>query len=80
MIAFTGTVGTGMFFNTGVAFRIAGPIGVILAFFVVGLVATAAQDGVSEMISHWPIENAKVVFVQEFVDKELGVVTGIAYL
>lgn len=80
MIALTGTVGTGIFFNSDEALRIAGSVEVLFAFCIVALVVTVFQDDVSEMISHWPIENAKVVFVQEFVDKELGSVTGIAYL
>ena len=44
-----------------------------------GAVANTVMEGICEMILLWPIPSAMVEFVSEFVDKELGIVVGIAY-
>ncbi|KAG7005608.1 hypothetical protein G7Y79_00018g044150 [Physcia stellaris] len=74
-----GTVGTGIFINSGEAIRIAGPGGALLAFSIAALTAITSMDGHAEMIALWPIANAKVKFVRCFVDEDLAVVVGIAY-
>ncbi|CAD6564934.1 MAG: hypothetical protein ASARMPREDX12_004509 [Alectoria sarmentosa] len=79
MIAVSGIVGTGIFVDSGEILRIAGPGGALVAFAVVGLAAVAALDGHAEMIGLFPIANAKVKFVEEFVDKDLAGVVGFAY-
>ena len=79
MVALSGTVGTGIFINSGEALRIAGPGGALIAFALVALAATFSMDGHAEMIALWPIANAKVKFVRAFVDEDLAVVVGIAY-
>ena len=65
--------------NSGEILRIAGPGGALIAFAVVGLAAIAAMDGHAEMIGLFPIANAKVKFVREFVDRDLATVVGFAY-
>lgn len=79
MIAISGTIGTGIFVNSGETLRIAGPGGTLVAFAVVGVTAVFSMDGHAEMIGLWPVANAKVKFVQAFVDKDLGTVIGFAY-
>lgn len=79
MIALSGAVGTGIFVNSGEILRIAGPGGALIAFAVVGLGAIAAMDGHAEMIGLFPIANAKVEYVKEFVDEDLAIVVGFAY-
>jgi len=78
-IAFTGTVGYGLFIGSGKTLLIAGPGGAIAAFLVVGAIAVCVMEGISQMIMWWPIPNGMVEFVGEFVDRDLGTVVGVAY-
>ncbi|EPE32293.1 hypothetical protein GLAREA_07426 [Glarea lozoyensis ATCC 20868] len=78
-IVISGTIGLGLFVDTGEILRIAGPGGGLLAICVVGIGVILLMAGVAEMINHWPISGALVEFVRTFVDNELGIVLGIAY-
>jgi yeast amino acid transporter len=78
LIVISGTIGMGLF-NSGKILSIAGPAGGIVAFGVVGLGVIMVMEGIAEMITHWPVSNAMVEFVKTFVDKELGIVIGLAY-
>jgi amino acid transporter len=75
----SGTIGLGLFVDSGEILRIAGPGGGLLAICVVGIGVILLMAGVAEMINHWPISGALVEFVRTFVDNELGIVLGIAY-
>lgn len=56
-----------------------GPATVLLSFAVVGVVAVAVMEGISEMVITWPIPNPLVEFVRRFVDRDLAVVVCVAY-
>lgn len=72
-------IGAGFFSGSSLILGFAGPGGALLAFALVGVVAIAVMEGMSEMITLWPIPNAMVEFVKTFVDKELGIVVGVGY-
>ncbi len=69
----------GLFVNSGEILGIAGPMGGLMAYIVVGICVICVMDGVGEMIGHWPIANCMVDFVAKFVDKDLAIIVGIAY-
>ena len=79
LIVVSGTLGLGLFTDSGEILRIAGPGGALVAFSVVGICVIFVMLGVAEMISHWPIPGALVEFIKTFVDKDLGLVLGLAY-
>ncbi|KAE9376316.1 hypothetical protein N431DRAFT_180098 [Stipitochalara longipes BDJ] len=79
MIVISGTIGMGLFENSGEALSIAGPGGGIIAFGIVGIGVICVMEGIATMICQWPIENAMVEFVNAFVDRDLATVVGIAY-
>ncbi|KAE8450328.1 hypothetical protein EG329_006756 [Mollisiaceae sp. DMI_Dod_QoI] len=79
LITVSGTIGMGLFVNSGEILRIAGPMGGLMAYIVVGICVICVMDGVGEMIGHWPIANCMVDFVAKFVDKDLAIIVGIAY-
>jgi len=79
MIGFSGTIGSGLYLGTGDILHTAGPMGAILAFLLVGCLAVTVMLCISEMICLWPISNALVKFPETFVDKDLGIIVGIAY-
>lgn len=69
----------GLFDNSGEILRIAGPVGGLIAYLLVGFCVICIMEGIAEMIGHWPIGNAFVEFVQAFVDKDLAIVIGLTY-
>ena len=79
MIGIGGTIGLGLFGNTGTTLALAGPGGAMLAFVIVGLIAIAVMEGICEMIVLWPISNAMIEFVRAFVDRDLAIVVGFGY-
>lgn len=79
LIVISGTIGMGLFDNSGEILRTAGPAGGITAFGLVGIGVIMIMEGVAEMIAHWPISNAMFEFVKVFVDKELALVVGFGY-
>lgn len=65
--------------NGGEALEVAGPGGMLLAYCVVGVIAVAVMEVVSEMIQLFPAPNAIPEYVRNFVDVDLAWVVGIAY-
>lgn len=75
----SGTIGLGLFSDTGKILSLAGPGGGLFAFAIVGIVVVLVMENITEMITYWPISNALVEFVSTFVDKDLGILVGFAY-
>jgi amino acid transporter len=75
----SGTIGMGLFENSGEVLALAGPGGGITAFVFVGFGVICVMEGLAEMVTHWPISNAMIEFVRVFIDKELAIVIGVAY-
>lgn len=55
----------------------AGPIGVLVAFVIVGVFVFVIMEGNAEMIGHWPVSNPMTEFVNAFVDEDLAIVIGL---
>jgi amino acid permease len=51
MIVISGTIGMGLFENSGEALNIAGPGGGIVAFAIVGIGVNCVMEGIAEMIT-----------------------------
>jgi amino acid transporter len=58
---------------------VAGPVGGLITFIIVGFGVIFVMEGLAEMIGHWPIPNSIVEFIKAFVDRDLAVVVGVAY-
>jgi yeast amino acid transporter len=78
-IVISGTIGLGLFTDSGEILGLAGPGGAIVAYILVGFLVMAIMAGIAEMIDHWPISGALMEFVSGFVDKDLAILLGIAY-
>lgn len=74
-----GVVGAGFSTGPSLILAAAGPGAVLLAFFLIGVVAVAVMEGICEMILIWPIPNAPVEFVKAFVDEDFALVVGLSY-
>ncbi|CAJ2504035.1 Uu.00g114290.m01.CDS01 [Anthostomella pinea] len=75
MITVNATLGTGLWY----ILELGGPLAVILSFLLLGILAWAVMQCITELLCIWPIPSALAVFVREFVDVELGMTVGIAY-
>lgn len=78
-IGLSGVIGAGAVVDSGTSLQVSGPIATITAYGFVGIVAIAVMECIAEMVGTWPIANPFVVFVETFVDEDLGFVVGIAY-
>lgn len=79
MITINGVLGVGMYVRGGLILRLGGPLAVLFSFSLVGFLAWAVMQCLTEMLCIWPISGALMVFVEAFVDKELGITVGVAY-
>lgn len=79
MIAIAGTIGTGLFFASGLALKHAGPLGALLAYALVGSVAYASLCSFCEMTTWAPISGTFPHFAERWVDPALGFAVGWNY-
>ncbi|KAL6855543.1 hypothetical protein ACO1O0_006692 [Amphichorda felina] len=69
----------GLYWRGGQILELGGPLAVLLAFLIVGFLAWAVMQCITEMLCIWPIPGSFSVYVSEFVDPELGIAVGVAY-
>ncbi|KAH7192825.1 amino acid permease-domain-containing protein [Fusarium flagelliforme] len=79
MITLNGTLGAGLYVRSGQILELAGPMAIILSFVLLGVLAWAVMQCITELMCQWPIPGAVPLFVAKFVDDELGDVVAIAY-
>ena len=79
MITINATVGVGLYWRGGQVLELGGPLATLLSFLLVGFIAWAVMQCITEMLCIWPVPGAFSVYVSEFVDAELGLVVGLAY-
>ena len=79
MITVNAVLGTGLYWRGGQILELGGPLVVLLSFLIVGAVAAAVMQCITEMLCIWPVPGALPLYVSEFVDPEMGIAVGIAY-
>ncbi|ERF68588.1 hypothetical protein EPUS_04686 [Endocarpon pusillum Z07020] len=78
-IAFSGTIGIGLFVTSGQIISISGSGGCVISFVVAGLIVIAVMRTLAEMVSVRPLSGALIDFPHTFVDPALGFAVGIMY-
>jgi amino acid transporter len=78
-IAFSGTVGIGLFVTSGELIGLSGSAGCVIAYAVAGLIVTAVMRSLSELVSVRPISGALMDYPAVFVDPALGFACGLTY-
>ena len=78
-IAFSGTVGIGLFVTSGQLIGISGSAGCVIAFIGAGLIVIAVMRTLAEMVSVRPLSGALIDFPHTFVDPALGFAVGVMY-
>lgn len=79
MISFGGTMGVGLYLNSGKAFSIAGGFGTVLAFIIVGVLVLATLMSFCEMVTFVSVVDGVSGLSARFVDESFGFATGWLY-
>ncbi|TNY18711.1 amino acid permease [Rhodotorula diobovata] len=74
-----GVIGTGLFLGTAQSLSMAGPLGLLLAFALVGALVWAMMISLGEMISHLPLAGGHVTLASRLVDPAFGLAVGWTY-
>jgi yeast amino acid transporter len=78
-IAFSGTIGIGLFVTSGQLISISGSGGCVISFAVAGSIVIAVMRTLAEMVSIRPLSGALIDFPHTFVDPALGFAVGVMY-
>lgn len=76
MIALAGAIGTGLFLSSGGALSRAGPVGLLLAYIVVGTVVLAVQLCITETSTLMPVTGSYIRHAEHFIDPAYGFAIG----
>lgn len=79
MISFGGTLGVGLYLNSGKAITIAGGLGTVLAFIIVGLIVLATVISFCEMVTFVSVVDGVSGLASRFVDESFGFSAGWLY-
>lgn len=79
MISFGGTLGVGLFLNSGKCFTIAGPFGTLLAFVVCGVIVLATVISFCEMAAFVSVIDGVSGLGSRFVNDAFGFASGWSY-
>ncbi|GAA6052468.1 hypothetical protein JCM3770_001127 [Rhodotorula araucariae] len=79
LISMGGVIGTGLFLGTAQSLSMAGPLGLLLAYVIVGALVWCMMVSLGEMISHLPLAGGHVTLASRLVDPAFGLAVGWAY-
>ncbi|KAF7539290.1 hypothetical protein G7054_g2283 [Neopestalotiopsis clavispora] len=72
-------IGSAVFNYNGSVLEVSGPIGLLLAVLLNGIIAAFVGETVSELVQVFPAQNAIYLYVEQFVDEDLAWVASIAH-
>lgn len=76
MIALVGVFGTGLFLSSGGSLAVAGPVGVLLSYFFVGIVVMASQMCATETACLMPVTFSYIKHANHFASESFGFAVG----
>ncbi|CAE6441249.1 unnamed protein product [Rhizoctonia solani] len=79
MIALGGTIGTGLFVGSGGALAKGGPVGILLGYFIMGIVVYSVMIALGEMATLFPVSGGFMHYASRFIDPAVGFALGINY-
>ncbi|TAQ89173.1 hypothetical protein B7494_g2498 [Chlorociboria aeruginascens] len=79
MIAFSGTIGNGLFLGSGRSLAGAGPGGAVLCYILMGTVISSVISCLGEMTSLMPVNAPVMEFPRRFLDRGVGFAVGWMY-
>lgn len=69
----------GYYVRTGTLLHIGGEAAVVYTYSLLGILAFMVMKGLITMLRIWPVGGALIVFVEEFVDKDVAKSVAILY-
>jgi len=78
-IAFSGTVGIGIFVTTGELIGISGSLGCVVSFIGAAFIIIPVMRTLAELVSVRPVSGALFDYPHTFVDEALGFAVAISY-
>lgn len=69
----------GYYVRTGELLHIGGQAAVVYTYAFLGILSLMVMRGLTTMLRIWPIGGALIVFVEEFVDKDVANSVAILY-
>ncbi|KAI8331659.1 amino acid permease/ SLC12A domain-containing protein [Chlamydoabsidia padenii] len=79
MISLGGSIGTGLFLNSGQNIAVAGPAGALIAYLVIGFMVFCFMVCMGEMATFLPVSGSFNHYATRFVDPALGFALGWNY-
>ncbi|PAV22798.1 amino acid permease [Pyrrhoderma noxium] len=79
MISIGGVIGTGLFLGTATGLANGGPLGLLLAYLVVGSLCYSVMVSLGEMISYLPVAGGHIKLAERFVDPAFSFALGWNY-
>ena len=79
MIAFGGSIGTGLFVGSGKALQVGGPAAVVIAFSLIGAMMFCTMHALGELAVAFPVAGSFSAFSTRFLDPAWGFAMGWNY-
>jgi len=79
MIAFSGTIGNGLFLGCGTSLAVAGAGGSVLSYILMGTVICSIISSLCEMTALMPVNAPVMEFPRRFLDRGVGFAVGWMY-
>ncbi|OAR01600.1 hypothetical protein LLEC1_00467 [Akanthomyces lecanii] len=79
MIAFSGSIGNGLFLGSGISIASAGPGGAVMSYLIVGSVIASIISCLGEMTALMPVNAPMMEFPRRFLDRGVGFAVGWVY-
>ncbi len=76
MIAFSATIGIGLFLQSGKVLYLIGPGGAVVAYILMGTLLGAAVASLGEMTAIFPVKGPIIDFPSRFLDEGIGFAVG----
>ncbi|GAA5846736.1 hypothetical protein JCM5353_006676 [Sporobolomyces roseus] len=79
MIAVGGSIGTGLFIGSGQALRNGGPLGILIAWSIIGVMLINVTQAIGEMCILYPVSGGFYTLAVRFLDPGFGMALGWNY-
>ena len=76
MIAFSATIGIGLFLQSGKILYLIGPGGAVLAYLIMGTLLWSANASLGEMTAIFPVKGPIIDFPARYLDESIGFAVG----
>ncbi|GAA5937504.1 amino acid permease GAP1 [Sporobolomyces koalae] len=79
MIAVGGSIGTGLFIGSGQALRNGGPLGILIAWLIIGVMMINVTQALGELCILYPVSGGFYTLAVRFLDPSFGMAMGWNY-